>query len=162
MPISELMTEDREALEAAIANALPDETFQPLKKKAQQLAEHISDELEWNLKENLAANLAYHVREMAGRAVEALLAGNESEMVRWLSCDKRGYTGRDRDHSVIHGKLFETGCIALRRSIVDAHKDLITSERILDLEDQVSSLVAQVNKLSAQNRSLVEKYGNFA
>ena len=93
---------------------------------------------------------------MAGRAVEALLAGNESEMIRWLSCDTRGYTGRsdgygersiERQHPVIHGKLFEPGCVLLRKQIAQAHRDLITSERIKDLEDQVASLVAQNNAL---------------
>jgi hypothetical protein len=34
--------------------------------------------------------------------------------------------------------------------IVEAHRDLITSQRILDLEDQVRSLVAQNNKLERE------------
>ena len=92
---------------------------------------------------------------MAGRAVEALLEGNEAEMIRWLSCDRRGYTGRsdgyntnraiEEQHPVIHGKLFEQGCVRLRKMIVEAHRDLITDQRILDLADQVRSLVAQNN-----------------
>jgi hypothetical protein len=65
-------------------------------------------------------------------------------MIRYLGCD--GYTGRDRDHSVIHGTLFETGAIALRRKMAEAHTDLIQNERILDLEDQVRSLVNQINE----------------
>lgn len=152
----ELPEEDREALYAAIEAALPDDKLEPLKKKARDLADSFAEDIEWNLKDNLASNLSYHVREMAGRAVEALLEGNESEMIRWLSCDKRGWTGRsdgygtreiERQHPVIHGKLFEQGCVLLRKKITEAHRDLITSERILDLEDQVKSLVAQNNKL---------------
>lgn len=157
---SELLEDDRLALKGALETAMTDEQLEPLKKKARGLADEIADSIEWNLKDNLAANLSYHVCEMAGRAVEALLEGNASEMVRWLSCDQRGYTGRsdgyntnrtiDQQHPVIHGKLFDTGCVALRRKIVEAHRDLIAEQRILDLEDQVRSLVAQNNKLERE------------
>jgi hypothetical protein len=155
----ELPEEDRQALYAAIDAALPDDKLEPLKKKASDLAESIVEDIEYSLRDNLASNLSYHVREMAGRAVEALLEGNESEMIRWLSCDKRGWTGRsdgygereiERQHPVIHGKLFEQGCVLLRKKIAEAHRDLIASERILDLEDQVKSLVAQNNKLERE------------
>jgi hypothetical protein len=155
----ELPEEDRQALYAAIDAALPDDKLEPLKKKARDLAESIVEDIEYNLRDNLASNLSYHVREMAGRAVEALLEGNESEMIRWLSCDKRGWTGRsdgygereiERQHPVIHGKLFEQGCVLLRKKIAEAHRDLIASERILDLEDQVKSLVTQNNKLERE------------
>lgn len=157
--MSELLRQDRDALNDALDKALPDEAFDKLKKKAKELAEQISEEIEWNLRDNLASNLAYHAKEMAGRAVNALLEGNESEMIRWLSCDANGFTGRsdgygtrsiEQQHPVIHGKLFEQGCVLLRKKIVEAHKDLITSERIKDLEDQVASLVAQNNKLQKE------------
>ena len=90
MTTSELLEDDRLALKDALEAALPDEQLEPLKKKARALADEIADSIEWSMKDNLAANLSYHVREMAGRAVGALLEGNESEMIRWLSCDKRG------------------------------------------------------------------------
>jgi hypothetical protein len=159
MTTSELLENDRLALRDALEAALPEDQLEPLKKKARALADDIAESVEWNLKDNLAANLSYHVREMAGRAVEALLEGNESEMVRWLSCDKRGYTGRsdgygtrsiEEQHPIIHGKLFEQGCVRLRKMIAEAHRDLITTQRILDLEDQVRSLVAQNNKLERE------------
>jgi outer membrane murein-binding lipoprotein Lpp len=164
--MSELLNQDREALRDAIDAALPDESFAKLKKKAQDLAEQISEEIEWNLRDNLASNLAYHVKEMAGRAVNALLEGNESEMIRWLSCDANGFTGRsdgygtrtiDQQHPVIHGKLFEQGCVLLRKRIAEAHRDLIQNERIKDLEDQVASLVAQNNKLERERNEWREK-----
>lgn len=157
--MSELLRQDRDALQEAIEKALPDESFETLKKKAQELAERISEEIEWHLRDNLASNLAYHAKEMAGRAVAALLEGNEPEMIRWLSCDANGFTGRsdgygtrsiEQQHPIIHGKLFEQGCVLLRKKIVEAHKDLIESERIKDLEDQVASLVAQNNKLQKE------------
>jgi len=90
-------------------------------------------------------------------------------MIRWLSCDKRGYTGRsdgyntrrsiEEQHPVIHGKLFEQGCVRLRKGIVEAHRDLIASERILDLEDQVRSLVAQNNKLTREKEEMWQRRG---
>ena len=152
----QLLEDDRVALKDAIEAALPEEQISDLKKKVRDLTDSITEVIEWSIKDDLASNLSYHVREMAGRAVEALLAGNESEMIRWLSCDTRGYTGRsdgygersiERQHPVIHGKLFEPGCVLLRKQIAQAHRDLITSERIKDLEDQVASLVAQNNAL---------------
>ena len=164
---SELLEDDREALKAALEAALPDEKLEPLKKKARELADSIVDDIEWSLKDNLASNLSYHVREMAGRAVEALLEGNESEMIRWLSCDQRGYTGRSdgynvnrsiaEQHPVIHGKLFEQGCVSLRKKIAQAHAELISSQRILDLEDQVKSLVAQNNKLAREKEEMWQR-----
>lgn len=158
----QFLEDDRIALRDAIEAALPDEQINGLKKKVRDLTDSITEEIEWSIKDNLASNLSYHVRDMAGRAVEALLAGNESEMVRWLSCDTRGYTGRsdgttygaqrsiEAQHPVIHGKLFEQGCVLLRKKIAQAHRDLITSERIKDLEDQVASLVAQNNALERE------------
>lgn len=155
----QFLEDDRVALKDAIEAALPEDEIAGLKKKVRDLTDSITEQIEWSIKDDLASNLSYHVREMAGRAVEALLAGNESEMVRWLSCDTRGYTGRsdgttygaqrsiEAQHPVIHGKLFEQGCVLLRKQIAQAHRDLITSERIKDLEDQVASLVAQNNAL---------------
>lgn len=131
------------------------------------LADDMVSSFQYEIQDNMAENLSYHVKEMAGRAVEALLAGNESEMVRWLSCDKRGYTGRsdgyhtnrpiEAQHPVIHGKLFEQGAVALRKAIAEAHRDLITNERIADLEDQVRSLVAQNNKLERERNEARER-----
>lgn len=158
--MSKLLEHDRQALLEALEEALPDDALKSLKKKARDLADSIAEDIEWSLKDNLASNLSYHVKEMATRAVTAMLEGDESEMVRWLSCDQSGYTGRsdgihihaniERQHPIIHGELFEQGCVLLRKKIAKAHKDLIASERILDLEDQVRSLVAQNNKLTRE------------
>lgn len=160
---------DREALEQAIASALTDDKWEPLRKKARNLTDDIVNEIEWSMKDSLASNLAYHVKDMAERAVNALLAGNHKEMVRWLSCDASGYTGRsdgygqrsiEDQHPVIHGALHESGCIALRKKIAQAHRDLIADQRILDLEDQVKSLVAQVNKATADKERILERARN--
>ena len=164
-----MIDDDRDALQDAISAALPDEKWEPLKKKARDLADSIVEDIEWNLKDNLASNLAYYVREMAERSIKSLLEGNHSEMVRWLSCDKRGYTGRsdgygtrsiEDQHPVIHGALSENGSVVLRRKLAEAHRDLITSERIADLEDQVRSLVEQVNKAKRERDQILERARN--
>ncbi len=175
MSRSVLFDEDREALFSALNGALSEDRFEPLRKKARELAESFAEEIEYCVQGSLASNLSYHVREMAGRAVEALLDGNHDEMVRWLQCDSRTFNGRsdgynvnrsiEQQHPVIHGKLFDTGAVKLRRKIVEAHRDLITEQRILDLEDQVQSLVAQNNKLEREKNAWIEKardHGAFA
>lgn len=68
----------------------------------------------------------------------------------------------DEWHSVIHGQLFEQGAVRLRKEIVDAHRDLLVNERILDLEDQVRSLVVQVNKANAEKDAMWERVRHVA
>jgi hypothetical protein len=62
-----------------------------------------------------------------------------------------------QQHPIIHGKISENSCVELRRMIVDAHRDLITAERIKDLEDINKSLVAQVNKAEAEKNAMWER-----
>lgn len=50
----------------------------------------------------------------------------------------------------------------LRKQIVDAHRDLLVNERILDLEDQVKSLVEQVNKAKAEKEEMWQRYRSVA
>jgi hypothetical protein len=161
------------ALEAAIAGGLSDDAMQTFTKKINTLSAEFEESLLWSLKDNLAYNLAGWVVDMAERAVEQLLAGNEDQMRRYLSCDKRSsdgqyicYTGRsdgvnygaERDHHpVIHGRLFEQGALELRKKVAQANETLIRDERILDLEDQVKSLVAQVNKANAEKDRMWER-----
>lgn len=166
--MSDITDEDRDALAAAFRDAVTDERIAPINKKARALADDIAESIEYSVRDYLATNLAYHVKEMAGRAVQAMLDGNADEMERWLNCDSR-HTGRGDDptrdqHPVIHGKLFEPGAIRLRRRLVEAHRDLITDQRVLDLEDQVRSLVAQVNKANVEKERILERAraGEFA
>jgi hypothetical protein len=168
MTTSELMDEDREALRDALDAALDDDSMKMLKKKASDLAETITEDIEWSLKQNLADRLSWHVADMAERAINALLEGNESEMIRWLKCDKRGYNGRsdgytgpnfriEGQHPIIHGVLHENSTVALRRKIFEVHRDLIENQRIADLEDQVKSLVAQVNDADRKREAMWER-----
>ena len=168
MSTSNIITDQRTELSDALDKALDDDAMKTLKKKAMALAQSVVDEIDWSFKDNLAESLSSHVASMADRAIEALLAGNESEMIRWLKCDKRGYNGRsdgytspnspiERQHPIIHALLHENSHVALRRKIFEAHRDLVVNERIADLEDQVKSLIAQVNEANRQKDAMWER-----
>lgn len=155
------MSDLAKQLEAALVAGVTDEALAIVRKKVEDVTATIDDYLTYSIKEELSHGLSRYAVDMAQRAIESLLSGNEEQMRRYLTCQHGGYTGRDRGHSVINGTLFETGGIALRRSLVDAHRDLISSERILDLESQVKSLVENVNKLESTNRALQEKLRDY-
>ena len=165
--------EIRERLEVVLTSGLTDDAKKAIDKSVADIAYKVECDVEYAIKDNLAHSLAWWVAEMAQRAVEQILEGNEDQMRRYLSCEKRGedgeyigWTGRfnpgawgarqdvTEQHPVIHGSLFEQGCIALRKKIVDAHRNVLVSERILDLEDQVKSLVGQVNKANAEKEKM--------
>lgn len=139
-----------DAIEAGMTDAVMDR----VKNKFRDAMDDLESDLDYGLKERLSTNLADFICTSAENAVKALLEGNEERMRAYLSAQDGRYTGRDRDHPVIHGELFETGALELRKKIVEAHADLLKNERILDLEDQVRSLVEQVNKVERHNANL--------
>jgi hypothetical protein len=156
------MSELRTKLEEAIDSALSDEVIEKAVKKVREASADLASELEYCIKADLPYNFAAWTERMAQEAVEAILKGDEDTMRARLSCREGYYTGRDRDHPVIHGKLFETGALELRKKIVDAHPDLLKNERILDLEDQVRSLVEQVNTLERENGRVATFFAGLA
>lgn len=129
------------------------------KKAKSEFLDRIWEEFLYDVIDQIPDRLESLVRDMANNAVKALLEGDEASLRRFLKLD--GYTGRDRDHPVIHGTLFETGPIALRKQIVQAHAELIERERIKDLEDQQASLVSQVRDLSVRNGELQERLNSM-
>lgn len=162
----------RKSLEAGLS----DEAVKALTKKVEEITCYIEDDIMYRLKDDMAPNLVAYVEDMAQKTVECLLDGNADQMRRYLSCEKRddtgeyiGWTGRfnpdgwgarrniGEQHPVIHGTIHEAACVSLRRKIVDAHADLLKNERILDLEDQVKSLVEQVNKANAEKEKMWER-----
>lgn len=172
--MSKIHADLTDAIEAAFSAGLTEKALEANQKAIRDLADSIESDIYWRLTDNLSLQLADHVRSCAERSVEAMLAGNEGEMRRWLSCDKRGpdgeyigwtgrsdgYTGGRKDddfHPVIHGRLFETGALELRKKVAQANEALIRDERIRDLEDQVKSLVAQVNKANAERESMWQR-----
>lgn len=165
--MSKITDDLREQLETTLNEGIQADGLKRLKKEVQGLLDEIEGDIEYRLKDALAPMLAGYVEDMCIRAIDAILQGNESEIRRYLHCEQNCHTGRstdtyaDRDiarqHPIIHGKLHENSCVALRHMIVDAHRDLIASERIVDLEDQVKSLVAQVNKAEAERQGMWER-----
>lgn len=156
-------------LKVALDGGISDDVIKPLKKAVDEILCQIEDDIMYRMKDELAPNLVSFVAEMAKNTVDAILDGNEDMMRQYLGCRIGHWTGRsdspvwgrERDasewHPVIHGELFITGAMKLRRDIVAAHPDLITNERLKDLEDQVKSLVAQVNKANAEKDKMWER-----
>lgn len=164
----------RTAFEQEITKGLTEKAIEGLQKDLRKVADSFEDDFMWNLKDNLAYNLTAYVADMAERAVEQMLAGNDDQMRRYLSCDKHGedgqyigWTGRsdgygNPSHSIIHGRLFEQGALELRKKVAQANEALIRDERIRDLEDQVKSLVEQVNKATAEKEEMWQRLRNAA
>lgn len=151
------MNDIRSQLESTLDSGFTEETLKTVRNQLRDIVGEMVSALEDTIRTNIAYNLATQTEQQAERAIEAMLAGDEEQTRRALHCPLNGYTGRDKDHPVIHGHLFETGGIEMRRKLVDAFAELLKSERILDLEDQVKSLVAQVCKLEARVSELVQK-----
>lgn len=166
----------RQELEDVLKGVFTDDILRAATKKLNDVLAGLEDDFQYNLQDQAAYRLSHWVADMAAKAVEEILAGNEDQMRRYLSCEKRGpdgkyigwtgrsdgtVWGRQREahewHQVIHGRLFEQGAVALRKQIVDAHRDVLVTERILDLEDQVQSLVAQNNKLEAEKERMADR-----
>jgi hypothetical protein len=178
--MTKIDAELRKSLQQALQEGISEEALAGVKKAAASVVDDLESDLMYRLQDNLANNLSHWVADLAQRAVEQMLEGNEDQMRRYLSCEKRaesgewigftgrstGYTGPNKriheQHPVIHGKLFEQGAVALRKRIVDAHRDLLANERILDLEDQVKSLVAQVNNAIAEKDKMWERVRHIA
>lgn len=178
--IDKIDVELRDRLAAVLAAGISDDAMKAISKKAEDIRCYIEDDVMYRLKDDLAPNLAAYAADMAQKAVEQILEGNEDQLRRYLSCEKRGddgqyigWTGRseppgyyprkiEEQHPVIHGKLFEQGAVALRKKIVDAHRDVLANERILDLEDQVKSLVAQINKALAEKEEMWQRCRDVA
>lgn len=167
----------RDRLTEVLSAGVTDDAVKALKKKVDDVICYVEEDIMYRLKDELAPNLSAYVANMASRAVDQILNGNEDQMRRYLSCEKRGpdgeyigWTGRSdapsygmrvREphewHPVIHGKLHLSDAVELRRKIAEAHRDLIASERIKDLEDQVASLVAQVNRANAEKERMWQR-----
>jgi len=139
----------REAYRAALSVpwTLEDERFATVKKLIEKITVEVAEQILYTVQDNMASNIAHNVATCAERAIEAVLHGDEDQFCRWIYADKRGYTGRERAGEVIHGKLFESSAIQLRRKLVDAFPELLKDERILDLEAQVADLVKANSKL---------------
>ena len=143
-------------LEQQINERLPDDAFKGFEKQFGDMVEQATQSAYDYMRENIGYWYSMDIRQAANNAIEAILRGNVAIARQYLKLD--GYTGRvdpgtDDDyklrnaHPIINGELSESFCLEIRRKVAEAHPDLVRDERILDLENQVASLVAQVNKL---------------
>lgn len=154
-----IMSEDKDVAEVfgdALNDAIMDITDRERYKKARQsFMDDMFDEIQYSIIDRMPETLEMLVRDMADRAVDAMLKGQPQEVNRYLKLD--GWTGRERDHQVIHGKLNVPQTMELRSKVAKANEKLLRDEVILDLEDQVESLVNTVNKQSQEIEDLRDK-----
>ena len=133
-----------------------------LKKEIQDKMDDILHEQFEDWKETAASNLNDEIARRAESFVERLLKGDKSAANHlWFGDSSRyesiGYNkGKPWAH-LIHGSLFLTNEVDLRRRIVEAHKDFFESERIKDLESIVDGLTRQVRELEQECERLYER-----
>lgn len=136
----------------ALANAIEEASNDAkIKKSIEGLVAEIGDEIEYRVVGQMAESIQDFVGRMVERTIEAMLKGQEAEVRRYLNLD--GWTGRDyvmKAGSVIHGQLHEPHTLTLRRRLCEAHPELLRTERIADLEAQITGLLAEVNKKNAE------------
>ena len=123
-----------------------------IKSVIEELVDDEFDRLEMYANEFISQTAA----DRAERFLEKVLKGDEDAAMALLG-DKSGSSryrtlgatlGGKPWADLIHGRLFETGAITLRRELVEAHADLIRNERIADLESVVDGLTQQVKSLT--------------
>jgi hypothetical protein len=123
------------------------------KKDIQDAVDRIVDEEFERLDEYAEEHISQTAARRAEKFLERVLTGDDDAAMSLL-----GETANGRHRTVgsesapwaqlIHGTLFETGGIRLRRQIVEAHADLIRNERIADLESVVEGLTKQIHALT--------------
>lgn len=140
-PATEFLTEERrKAMKRAVEEMVDDE-FQRLEDYAN---DYITD---------VAARRAHDF-------LEAVLRGDENAATRLIGgtyADRYRKGGCDDGKpwaSMIHGNLFTTQAVEIRRKIVEAHADLLRNARIADLEAVVDGLQQQIANQDAEIQRL--------
>ena len=115
------------------------------------IEEIVSEEFE-RLEEYATQYIGDTAAHRAERFLEQVLAGDAKAAMALLGAGNGRYRTLGLDDgkpwtNLIHGRLFETNIVKLRRQIVEAHPDLITSERIADLEATVEGLTLQIKQM---------------
>jgi hypothetical protein len=114
------------------------------------IEELINDEFD-RLQEYANEYISHVAADRAEKFLERVLKGDE-EAAKQLIGDGGRYRSSGYDQgkpwaSLIHGRLFETDGIKLRRQVAEAHADLIRNERIADLESIVEGLSNQIREI---------------
>ncbi len=133
-----------------------------IKSEIEQLVDEEFDRLE----EYSDKFLSQIAANRAEKFLEQVLKGDDDAAMALLGNklggDRYRISGCDEGKpwaSLIHGRLFETGGIALRKAIVESHPELLQNERILDLESIVDGLSAQIRQLEKERDRLQERLG---
>lgn len=150
--ISDLHNYCDDKAEAKAVEMIPDRNKDAIKTEIEELINVEFDRLE----ERAGDFISQTAASRAEKFLERILAGDE-DAAQSLLGNTDGSRYRQSGHevgkpwaSVHHGKLFETGGIRQRRLIVEAHADLLYTERIKDLESIVEGLRLQITELHKQ------------
>lgn len=97
--------------------------------------------------EGAADSVSAVAASRAAKFLEAVLAGDPDAAARLFGLT--GFTGRrvPAEPPVIHGRVFESAPIELRRQLVEAHAELLRDARIADLENLPEGARAQIARL---------------
>ncbi len=147
--IPSLHNHNDEAAEAEAKRAMDDHQRKRLKGEIEEIVNSEFD----RLAEYAGHFLSETAADRAARFLERVLNGDEDAITSLIGADHGsryhviGYESGKPWASVIHGRIFETNAMTLRRRIVEAHAELLSNERIKDLESVVDGLQQQIAKL---------------
>ena len=124
------------------------------KKIKAEIEEIINEEFD-RLSEFASSFLSETAADRATKFLLRVLKGDEGAILELIGGDDTRYhlAGYDKGKpwaQVIHGRIFETTAMKLRREIVEANADLLSNERIKDLESVVEGLQQQTAKLQIE------------
>ena len=124
------------------------------KKIKAEIEEIINEEFD-RLSEFASSFLSETAADRATKFLLRVLKGDEGAILELMGGDSTRYhlAGYDKGKpwaQVIHGRIFETTAMKLRREIVEANADLLSNERIKDLESVVEGLQQQIAKLQTE------------
>lgn len=134
-----------------VTEFLSQERKESVKKEVSAIVDEEFDRLEEYANEFISKVAAHRCE----RYLEKVLDGDDKAAKQLLggNGDRYKMGGHDAGEpwsQLIHGKLFETRGIRMRRKIVEANAELLRNERIKDLESIVEGLTLQVNKLERE------------
>lgn len=145
--VPDLNDVDDQACEEKVEELIPTRNKEAILKEISRLVDTEFDRLESNASYFLTTVAA----DRAERYLERILKGDEDALkallgVRGSRYRELGYDAGKPWASLIHGRIFETSAMELRRQIVEAHAGLIRNERIADLESIIDGLTHQCQR----------------
>ena len=129
----------------------------PAKKKgiAQEI-QNLFDDLYQDMEMYAADFIVGVAAERTKAFLNQVLQGDENAAAKLFEIGESsryvgfGYDAGKPWAKLIHNKLFTLSAVELRRKLVEAHADLLSNERIKDLEAIVEGLTLQIKNLNAK------------